>query len=59
MRSEKDDQEQLEYLKRWQEKKKQKCKKTNVFRKILRKRKRRQSLKAEYKRSLTREDQEK
>lgn len=32
---EKNDQEQLEYLKRWQEKKKQKCKKTNVFRKIL------------------------
>ena len=37
---EKEDQEQLEYLKRWQEKKKQKCKKMNVFRKILRKRKR-------------------
>ena len=34
MRSEKDDQEQLEYLKRWQEKKKQKCKKMNVIRKI-------------------------
>lgn len=31
---EKSDQEQLEYLKRWQEKKKQKCKKTNVFRSI-------------------------
>lgn len=38
---EKEDQEQLEYLKQWQERKKQKCKKTNVFRKILRKRKRR------------------
>lgn len=32
---EKNDREQLEYLKQWQEKKKQKCKKTNVFRKIL------------------------
>ena len=32
---EKNDREQLEYLKRWQEKKKQKRKKTNVFRKIL------------------------
>ena len=32
---EKNDQEQLEYLKQWQEKKKQKCKKTNVFRSIL------------------------
>lgn len=32
---EKNDREQLEYLKRWQEKKKQKCKKTNVFRRIL------------------------
>lgn len=37
---EKNDREQLEYLKRWQEKKKQKCKKTNVFRKILRREKR-------------------
>lgn len=56
---EKNDQEQLEYLKQWQERKKQKSKKTNVFRKILRKRKRRRILKAEYKRSLTRGDQEK
>lgn len=38
---EKNDREQLEYLKRWQEKKKQKCKKTNVFRKILQERGRR------------------
>lgn len=38
---EKNDQEQLEYLKQWQERKKQKSKKTNVFRKILRKWKRR------------------
>ncbi len=38
---EKNDQEQLEYLKQWQERKKQKSKKANVFRKILRKRKRR------------------
>lgn len=38
---EKNDREQLEYLKRWQEKKKQKCKKTNVFRKILQRRGRR------------------
>lgn len=38
---EKNDQEQLEYLKQRQERKKQKSKKTNVFRKILRKRKRR------------------
>ena len=33
--------EQLEYLKQWQERKKQKSKKANVFRKILRKWKRR------------------
>lgn len=32
---EKNDQEQLEYLKRWQEKKRRKSKKTNVFRSIL------------------------
>ena len=32
---EKNDQEQLEYLKQWQERKKQKSKKANVFRKIL------------------------
>lgn len=38
---EKNDQEQLEYLKRWQEKKKQKSKKINVFGKILRREKRR------------------
>lgn len=38
---EKNDREQLEYLKRWQEKKKQKCKKMNVFRKILERGKRR------------------
>ena len=38
---EKNDQEQLEYLKQWQERKKQKSKKANVFRKSLRKWKRR------------------
>ena len=38
---EKNDQEQLEYLKQWQERKKQKSKKANVLRKILRKWKRR------------------
>ena len=38
---EKNDQEQFEYLKQWQERKKQKSKKANVFRKILRKWKRR------------------
>ena len=38
---EKNDQEQLEYLKQWQERKKQKSKQANVFRKILRKWKRR------------------
>lgn len=38
---EKNDQEQLEYLKHWQEKKKRKSKKMNVFRKILRRKKRR------------------
>lgn len=38
---EKNDQEQLEYLKQWQEKKQRKSKKMNVFRKILRREKRR------------------
>lgn len=38
---EKNDQEQLEYLKQWKEKKKRKSKKMNVFRKILRREKRR------------------
>lgn len=38
---EKNDREQLEYLKQWQEKKQRKSKKTNVFSKLLRKENRR------------------
>lgn len=37
---EKNDQEQLEYLKQWQEKKQRKSKKANAFTKILRREKR-------------------